>query len=143
MKPSPHLLAATIAALAAAIPTPTAPAGQSLAIDWFTIDAGGGRSGAANFTLIATIGQPETGTQSGGDFTLHAGFISPLAAIPSTPDCPGDLNADQEVNSDDLGIILAQFGCTKACTADIDADGDVDSDDLGALLGAFGITCQE
>ncbi|MGP1345730.1 MAG: beta strand repeat-containing protein [Phycisphaerales bacterium] len=53
-----------------------------------------------------------------------------------------DLNDDDIVNSDDLGLLLGNFGCAKGCTADINGDGLVDSDDLGLLLGGFGADCQ-
>jgi hypothetical protein len=39
-------------------------------IDWFTLDGGGGTSSGGNFTLTGTIGQPDAGTLSGGDYTL-------------------------------------------------------------------------
>ncbi|MGP1347731.1 MAG: hypothetical protein ACTS3F_13825 [Phycisphaerales bacterium] len=54
-------------------------------------------------------------------------------------ECPGDLNGDNEVNSDDLGILLSAFGGGAA--GDLDGDGDTDSDDLGILLSAFGDVC--
>ncbi|MGP1345729.1 MAG: hypothetical protein ACTS3F_03565 [Phycisphaerales bacterium] len=52
-----------------------------------------------------------------------------------------DLNDDDIVNSDDLGLLLGNFGCAEGCTSDINGDGLVDSDDLGLLLGAFGGVC--
>jgi hypothetical protein len=53
--------------------------------------------------------------------------------------CPGDLNGDNSVDSDDLSILLAAFGVGDA--GDIDGDGDTDADDLGLLLSAFGSVC--
>ena len=56
-------------------------AGASLAateaydLSWWTVDGGGGASGNGNYTLQATIGQPDAGYQmSGGDYTLAGGF---------------------------------------------------------------------
>lgn len=57
------------------------------AIDWFTIDGGGGTSTGGVFTVSGTIGQPEAGTMSGGSFTLVGGFWALPAAI-QTPDAP-------------------------------------------------------
>ncbi|MGP1347456.1 MAG: hypothetical protein ACTS3F_12430 [Phycisphaerales bacterium] len=61
------------------------------------------------------------------------------AFVAFTPACPGDLNNDGLINSDDLGILLAAFGTSPA--GDIDNDGDTDSDDLGIILGLFGTNC--
>lgn len=51
------------------------------AIDWFTIDGGGGQSSGGAYTLNGTIGQPETATSSGGRYTLHGGFWSAFAVV--------------------------------------------------------------
>ena len=58
--------------------------------------------------------------------------------------CVGDLNGDGVVDLADLGILLADFGCTAGpgnCPGDIDGDGDTDLADLGILLAEFGTTC--
>ncbi|MGP1345871.1 MAG: hypothetical protein ACTS3F_04280 [Phycisphaerales bacterium] len=58
------------------------------------------------------------------------------------PKCPGDLNFDGVVDSDDLSILLSDFGCTvHPCVGDANGDGVTDSDDLGLLLSAFGTKC--
>ncbi len=51
------------------------------AIDWFTIDGGGGTSTGGVYSVSGTIGQPDAGTMSGGPFTLEGGFWSILAAV--------------------------------------------------------------
>jgi len=69
----------------------------------------------------------------GGAGTLRLSEIVP---------CLGDLDGDHEVNSADVGGMLAQFGDCVAfpCVADLNGDNVVNSEDLGALLGNFG-TC--
>jgi hypothetical protein len=54
--------------------------------------------------------------------------------------CPADLNDDDFVNGDDLGILLGAWGqCSGAtCPADFNEDGFVNGDDLGVMLGAWG-----
>ncbi len=50
-----------------------------------------------------------------------------------------DLDGTGTVDSADLNILLADFGCTAPpCSGDTDGDGDTDSADLNALLAAFG-----
>lgn len=61
---------------------------QTLSIDWFTMDAGGGKSTGGVFSVIGTIGQPEANAtaMSGGNFSLVGGFWSFLAV--QTPGAP-------------------------------------------------------
>ena len=47
---------------------------QSFFIDWFTIDGGGGTSTGGVFAVSGTIGQPDAGTMSGGNYSLSGGF---------------------------------------------------------------------
>ncbi len=51
------------------------------------MDAGGGASSSANFNLVSAFGQPTPiGTQTSENFTLSAGFLSPLLGVsPSSP----------------------------------------------------------
>lgn len=62
-----------------------APA-QSLSIDWYTIDGGGGTSTGGGYSLTGSIGQPDAGTMSGGGFSLDGGFWAVIAV--QTPGAP-------------------------------------------------------
>jgi len=57
------------------------------AVDWSTIDGGGGTSTGGVYAVTGTIGQPDAGTMSGGTFTLQGGFWSVIAAV-QTPGAP-------------------------------------------------------
>jgi len=57
------------------------------AIDWYTIDGGGGTSSGGSYTLSGTIGQPDAGTLSGGNYTLKGGFW-PGIVVQSTGEAP-------------------------------------------------------
>jgi hypothetical protein len=61
---------------------------QNFAIDWHTIDGGGGTSTGGNFSLSGTIGQPDANAQpmTGGAFSLTGGFWSLFAV--QTPGAP-------------------------------------------------------
>lgn len=60
---------------------------QNFSIDWFTIDGGGGTSTGGVYSVTGTIGQPDAGHMSGGNFTLDGGFWGIFAAI-QTPGAP-------------------------------------------------------
>ena len=49
-------------------------AGAQFAIDWFTMDGGGGTSAGGAYALSGTIGQPDAGKLTGGNYTLVGGF---------------------------------------------------------------------
>jgi hypothetical protein len=56
-------------------------------LSWWTVDGGGATfSSGSGYELGGTIGQPDAGTLSGGDFTLGGGFWAGGAAVePATP----------------------------------------------------------
>jgi hypothetical protein len=115
--------------------------GQDFEISWYTIDGGGETfSGGGDFELSGTIGQPDAGVVlTGGDFELVGGFWA-ITGGGVPPTCPGDLDGDGDTDLADLGILLADFGCTAPgpCAGDLDGDGDTDLADLGILLADFG-----
>jgi hypothetical protein len=61
--------------------------GQSYSIDWHTIDGGGGTSTGGVYSVSGTIGQPDAGAMSGGNYTLQGGFWGVIAAV-QTPGAP-------------------------------------------------------
>jgi hypothetical protein len=77
-----HLCAGLLFAVAA-----SSVQAQNYSIDWYSIDGGGGTSSGGAYTLTGTIGQPDAGKLSGGDFELTGGFMSIVTAIQS-PDGP-------------------------------------------------------
>jgi hypothetical protein len=56
-------------------------------VDWSTIDGGGGTSTGGVYSVTGTIGQPDAGKMSGGNFTLDGGFWGLVAAV-QTPGAP-------------------------------------------------------
>jgi hypothetical protein len=43
-------------------------------IDWYTVDGGGGTVSEGAFEISATIGQPDAGSFSAGDYVIEGGF---------------------------------------------------------------------
>src|SRR5215471_11484076 len=62
-------------------------ASAQYSIDWFTVDGGGGTSTNGQFAVSGTIGQPDAGAMSGGNFSLTGGFWS-LISVVQTPGAP-------------------------------------------------------
>ena len=60
---------------------------QTYAIDWFTIDGGGGKSTGGVYSVSGTVGQPDAGKMSGGSYTIDGGFWGIIAAV-QTPGAP-------------------------------------------------------
>jgi hypothetical protein len=61
-----------------------------------------------------------------------------VAAMRANPGCAADLDGDGSVSGSDLGLLLAQWGCSGSCSADLDDDGSVGGADLGWLLAQWG-----
>jgi hypothetical protein len=60
---------------------------QNYSIDWHSIDAGGGTSTGGVYSVSGTIGQPDAGTMSGGNYSVARGFWGIVSAI-QTPGAP-------------------------------------------------------
>ena len=60
---------------------------QNFSINWSTLDGGGGTSTGGVYTVSGTIGQPDAGKMSGGNFTVDGGFWGLIAAV-QTPGAP-------------------------------------------------------
>lgn len=102
-------------------------------LNWYTVDGGGAYCAGGPFELAGTIGQPDAGVMTGGNFTLTGGF---WGVTPAGPSAPGDCDGDGDVDLIDFGdfelclsgpATLSPLGC--AC-ADGDGDGDTDLDDF-------------
>lgn len=50
-------------------------------IDWFTVDGGGGTSTGGVYAVSGTIGQPDAGVMSGGDYSVAGGFWSIISVV--------------------------------------------------------------
>lgn len=108
-------------------------------LDWQTIDGGGGVCTAGAYTLSGTIGQPDAGLLTGGNFTLAGGFWAGPAV---RPPCPADIDGDNVIGLSDLATLLAHFGAPGAHqNGDINEDGVVNLVDLAQLLTVFGTAC--
>ncbi|UCD76175.1 MAG: hypothetical protein JSV91_04480 [Phycisphaerales bacterium] len=129
-----YILALALSATAAAL---TSGGYDDFDIDWWTIDGGGVMlSSGGDFELSGTIGQPDAGVMTGGDFTITGGFWA--GSPPPGEPCPADVNDDGKVNIDDLFQILGAWGTCDECPEDINDDGKVNIDDLFIILGQWG-----
>ena len=61
-----------------------AASAQSYSVDWYSIDGGGGTSTGGVYSVTGTIGQPDAGHMSGGNYSLDGGFWGIIAAVQTT-----------------------------------------------------------
>jgi hypothetical protein len=54
---------------------------QSFSIDWSTIDGGGGMGTGGVYSVSGTIGQPDAGRMSGGNYSIDGGFWAINVAV--------------------------------------------------------------
>jgi len=95
-------------------------------IVWSTIDGGGGQSSGGQYILNGTIGQPDAGYSSGGNYELLGGFWpgGPLCFVDfeqfslfadywleSGADLPADLDGDNDVDLSDLNMFVYDWLC--------------------------------
>jgi len=123
-------------ALPAVAAADEAPAGGAFAIDWYTVDGGGGSSSGGGFAVTATVGQPDAGRSTGGPWAIDGGFWA--GGIVAAPPCPEDLDGSGTVDFNDLLSVLNAFGTCAGCPEDLDGNGTVDFNDLLTVLNAFG-----
>ena len=103
------------------------------AIDWHTIDTGGGTSTGGTLTLSGTIGQSDPGTMTGDTLTVTGGFwFGPPAG-----NCPGISASTLEHSK----LVICLTGPTTVptpdCTCyDLNASGAVDLMDVALAQAA-------
>jgi hypothetical protein len=61
-----------------------AHAQTSYSVDWWKIAGGGGASTGGVYSASGTIGQPDAGQASGGNFTVVSGFWGIVAVVQTT-----------------------------------------------------------
>jgi hypothetical protein len=79
---------------------------------------------------------------AGGAAMMHGGYGQTYLTgqfLEYHPPCPGDLDGDCDTDQADLGVLLADWGCTGGnCVGDLDGDGNTGQADLGILLADWG-----
>ncbi len=73
------------------------------------------------------------------DFSAVPGDQFVVILESDTPPCPGDFNADGQVNGADFGALLAAWGVCGGCPEDLNGDGAVNGADVGLLLAVWGL----
>lgn len=90
--------------------------GQTYTVDWHTVDGGGGTSTGGVYSVSGSIGQPDAGGMSGGNYSLDGGYWAIVSAI-QTPGAPSLTLRFTQTNtvvvswpSDSTGFALEQNG---------------------------------
>jgi len=128
-----HILPAILLGAFAAAPA----SAQPLAIDWHSIDAGGGVSSGGDFVLRGAIGQHDAGAAAAGDLTLHAGFLAGAGPQSCTADCDGD----GQLNILDFVCFQQSFG-SQDPVADCNGDGQFNILDFVCYQQLFNDGCE-
>ena len=116
-KTSALVRAAALRSAAVALTLGVVPAAfaQTYDLTWHTVDGGGGFSAGGSFELEGTIGQPDAGILTGGNFELSGGFWA--GAVPQCA-CLGDMNSDGDRNGADIsafvGCVIGGGSCVCA-----------------------------
>ena len=123
----------------------SAAVAQPFAINWYTIDGGGGTSTGGTFTLSGTIGQPDASAtpMTGGTFSLSGGFW-PGAGTTPPPGCTADVNNDGVVDGNDFVAFINSFSVGDVSIdpiADVNHDLIIDGNDFVDFINAFGAGC--
>jgi len=115
-------------------------AAQELAIDWHTIDGGGGISTGGSFSLHGTIGQTDTMVLSGASTTLDGGY---WPGVSLDPGCNvADLVPPYGVlDFFDVAQFLAAFSSMQPEADLVVPFGVWDFFDVVAFLGEFSAGC--
>ena len=120
---------------ALAIATLSPAAFAQLAVNWSTVDAGGGKSQSASgqYVLQGTIAQHDAqAIASNGQYALRSGYWVPYTPTPAcgTADfnCDGDIGTDADIEA--FFMCLAGNCPQSPCpnTADFNHDGDTGTD---------------
>ncbi len=129
------LLSAMSLALCFAALTPRAAA--QLAIDWHTIDGGGGESYGTTLELMGTIGQHDPTALVATTIDISGGYWGVLVNNP----CIADYNEDGFVDFFDYDLFIANFEAGLIPEADLNNDQFIDWFDLDYFLEQFELGC--
>ena len=116
-------------------------------LDWWTVDGGGGTfSTGGGFELGGTIGQPDAGVMTGGDYELTGGCWPAASAGPAI--CRGDTNCDGQITYADINPFVIALGNLSAwqvqfpdCpwqNCDVSGDGAVSYADINPFVAELG-----
>lgn len=106
--------------------------------EWPSADVGANEIVDAMVAILADSAADISEQNPGHAGDVGAGRLNVAAAVAMGPPAPvlGDLNGDQQVNGEDLGLLLSAWQTAQA-NADLDRDGTVNGSDLGILLSCW------
>lgn len=121
----------------------TAVASAIPAIEWHSIDSGGGTSSSGTISLSGAIGQPDAGpTMSGGTLAVMGGFFAATCEADALPGCnEADVAMPYDIlDLSDINIFAGSF-IANTPLGDIDGNGIFDLTDINLFIGAFTSGC--
>ncbi|MBL7941941.1 MAG: hypothetical protein JNM00_04205 [Flavobacteriales bacterium] len=114
---------------------PDLVSGQSLAPAVY--GSAGLHGSASGISHSSTLGQVFYQTKVGISGVMTEGFHQPW----TTYVCVGDFTDDGVINTSDLLILMAGYGCTVSCTTDMNDDGVSNVTDILLFMAYFSTIC--
>ena len=117
----------------------SALAGDEFSLAWSTQDVGGGVLTGDGYEVMGTVGQPDAGILTDGEFRLEGGFwVGPPAT--GRVRCPADFNGDDFLDFFDYDDFVAGFEAGNP-RCDFNADGFLDFFDYDDFVVAYEQGC--
>ncbi len=119
---------------------------EEFSVDWHTVDCGGGSSNGDEFTILATIAQPDAGNMTGPEsvdsFSIAGGFWALMDPANCYANCDGSASAPI-LTANDFQCFLIKFaaGDTYAnCDGSLSAPM-LTANDFQCFMNAFATGC--
>jgi hypothetical protein len=115
-------------------------------VEYYTWHVDGVEAGANSELLLSSMNNPEyevtlTASNPLCSETNTLNYVVP--DIESIDPCIADLNCDGFRNTQDLLVMINDFGCFSNCQADIDDNGMVNVVDLVIFVSLYDLSCWE
>ncbi len=113
-------------------------ASAQYAVNWYTIDGGGGTSSGATYTVSGTIGQPDAGApMTGATYTVTGGFwVGAAGGSSGCAACAADFDSNGGIDGADLAAFFAAYEAGESC-GDVDQNGGIDGADLAYFFSVY------
>lgn len=119
---------------------------------FFLLSLGNASAQSSDRQLLSTSGNLQTSGSIRGSWTVGEVMVQKFDVSGYnltqgfqqyylSESCLGDLDGNGLINTNDLLLLLSNYGCAQNCFADLTGDGIVSTNDLLLFLTVFGTVC--